>query len=85
MNTKIAPNSRGKQRQQRRIEAMKYVDDYSAKLEIWAREGKVCHMPAIANLPRFGHRKFRSHAEMNTWKRELLGQLAERGGAKWRK
>jgi hypothetical protein len=64
---------------------MKYVDDYSAKLEIWAREGKVCHMPAITNLPRFGHRKFKSHAEMNAWKRELLGQLAERGGAKWRK
>jgi hypothetical protein len=62
---------------------MKYTDDYNAKLEIWAKEDKVWRMPRIANLPRFGHMKFRSHREMNEWKEGLLAQLAATGGAKW--
>ena len=64
---------------------MKYTDDYGAKLEIWAREGLARAMPVLANLPRFGHRKFSSHEEMNAWKKALLGRLAEAGGAKWTK
>jgi len=64
---------------------MKYVDDYGAKLTIWARESRVHAMPTLANLPHFGHKKFGSHEEMNAWKKELLGQLAETGGAQWTK
>lgn len=64
---------------------MKYTDDYKAKFKIWAKEGKVYPIPRITNLPRFGSRKFSSHAEMNVWKRQLLAELAANGGAKWTK
>jgi hypothetical protein len=62
---------------------MKYTDDYSAKLKIWAEEGKVHPIPRIANLPRFGSKKFSSHEEMNAWKKALLAELVESGGAEW--
>lgn len=42
---------------------VKYTDDYNAKLKIWAKEGKVYAIPRIANLPRFGWKKFKSHEE----------------------
>jgi len=29
-------------------------------------------MPRATGLPRFGHKKFRSYAEMNAWKKELI-------------
>jgi hypothetical protein len=64
---------------------MKYIDDYDAKLDIWVREARVYAMPRLANLPRFGHKSFRSHEEMNAWKKELLDRLAESGGARWEK
>ena len=64
---------------------MKITDDYSGKLEIWAREGKVVRMPKILNLPHFGHRRFNSYAELNAWKQSLRDQLAELGGAQWTK
>lgn len=64
---------------------MKYTDDYKAKFKIWAKEGKVYPIPRIANLPRFGSRKFSSHAQMNAWKRELLAELIANGGAEWTK
>jgi len=62
---------------------MKCVDDYSAKLEIWAKEGRAYAVPTLSNLPYFGHRKFSSHEEMNAWKKELFDQLVKNGGAKW--
>ena len=64
---------------------MKITDDYSAKLAIWAREGKVMRLPRIANLPRFGCRRFNSYEELNAWKKSLRDQLAEQGGARWTK
>jgi len=64
---------------------MKYTDRYDAKLEIWAGLGKVCSIPEITNLPRFGHKKFSSYDEMNSWKKALVLELAERGGAQWKK
>jgi hypothetical protein len=64
---------------------VKTTDNYAAKLEIWAREGKVARLPRIANLPRFGHRRFSSYEELNTWKQSLRDQLAEQGGAQWTK
>ena len=63
----------------------KFTDDYSAKLKIWASEPKVHPMPMLMNLPRFGAKKFRSHAEMNAWKKELLMELALNGGAEWKR
>jgi len=67
------------------ISTMKITDDYSGKLEIWAREGKVVRMPSISNLPHFGHRRFNSYAELNAWKQSLRDHLAEQGGAQWTK
>jgi len=64
---------------------MKFVDDYGSKLEIWASEGRVYAVPSLSNLPYFGHKKFKSHEEMNVWKKDLLIQLVETGGAKWKK
>lgn len=64
---------------------MKITDDYSGKLELWAREGKAVRMPVIANLPSFGHRRFNSYAELNDWKKSLFDELLKRGGVKWTK
>ena len=64
---------------------MKISDRYDAKLELWAREPRVCRLPRLANLPRFGSRKFDSYEELNAWKQSLLRELAARGGAKWTK
>jgi hypothetical protein len=64
---------------------MKICDDYNAKVELWARNPKVCAMPKISDLPPFGSRKFRSYEEMNAWKHEYREQLALKGGAKWTK
>ena len=64
---------------------MKITDDYGAKLEIWAREGKVVRVPRITNLPKFGHHRFNSYAELNAWKQSLLDELLKQGGAKWTK
>jgi hypothetical protein len=61
----------------------KFTDDPKAKFKIWAREAKVYAFPRVANLPRFGVKRFRSYAEMNAWKRELLAELARQGGARW--
>ncbi len=64
---------------------MKRTDDINAKLDFWAASPKVTPLPRLANLPRFGHKKFNSYAEMNQWKQELLAQLAAQGGAQWTK
>jgi hypothetical protein len=64
---------------------MKFTDDYDAKLEIWAREGKVHPLPRAVGLPRFGARRFNSHEEMNAWKRDLLDEIASNGGVQWTK
>lgn len=64
---------------------MKTSDDYNAKLDLWAREGRVYPLPKIANLPRFGSKSFSSYEEMNAWKKELLDTLARQGGAQWTK
>lgn len=62
---------------------MKATDDYNAKLDLWAREGRVYAQPKIANLPRFGSKSFSSYEEMNAWKKELLEELQRQGGPKW--
>jgi len=62
---------------------MKIADDYKAKLEIWAAEGRVVAMPHATGLPHFGSRRFSSGAEMNAWKKEFLAETARRGGVRW--
>ena len=64
---------------------MKTSDNYSGKLELWAKTGKVCRIPRIANLPSFGHRRFNSYEELNAWKQSLMDELAKKGGAQWTK
>ena len=64
---------------------MKITDDYSAKLKIWAASPQITPTPRAVGLPRFGSRKFSSYEEMNAWKRELLSQLAAKGGCQWTK
>ena len=64
---------------------MKYTDDYSAKFAIWAREGRVYPLPKVSGVPHFGSKRFRSYAELNAWKADLLAQIAARGGVKWTK
>ena len=64
---------------------MKTTDSYKAKLDLWARKHQSSPLPTIANLPRFGSKKFSSHTEMNAWKQQLLETLAQRGGARWTK
>jgi hypothetical protein len=61
----------------------KYTDNYDAKHEIWARDGKVHSLPRIVNMPRFGSVKFNSYEEMNTWKKKLLDEIAQMGGVQW--
>jgi hypothetical protein len=55
---------------------MKITDDYKAKYRLWAANPKVIAAPAPPRLPKFGSRKFSSHAEMNEWKRNLLLEVA---------
>ena len=62
---------------------MKTTDNYKAKLDIWARERRPQPQPKIANLPRFGSKKFNSYAELNEWKKQLLETLTGSGGARW--
>ena len=62
---------------------MHKCDDYKAKFAFWAKQPKVHPWRPITNLPHFGHKSFRSCEEMNQWKKELMLELARRGGAKW--
>jgi hypothetical protein len=64
---------------------MKITDNYNGKIELWAKAGKVCRVPRIANLPSFGHRRFDSYEELNAWKKALVDELAKQGGARWMK
>jgi len=62
---------------------MKVTDDYTAKLKIWAVEGRVARLPRATGFPRFGCRRFSSADEMNVWKKELLAETALLGGVRW--
>jgi hypothetical protein len=64
---------------------VKRCDDYLAKMDLWAQDPKVCATPGVAGVPRFGSKRFRSYEEMNAWKRELLLEIASRGGVTWTK
>lgn len=55
---------------------MKYVDDYSAKIKIWAREAKPYFLPNPVIIPGFKHARFNSYEEMNRWKDGLIPILA---------
>jgi hypothetical protein len=62
---------------------MKVTDQYEAKLDIWAREGKVYPLPKAVGIPAFRPQKFSSHAEFNAWKRLLRDAIADQGGLTW--
>lgn len=62
---------------------MRRVDDYRAKYAIWASRPKVQRMPEFVGVPKFGARRFDTYDEMNDWKRELLREIARRGGLTW--
>lgn len=56
---------------------MKIIDDYHAKVRLWCRQPVVVTPPPGPFLPKFKARKFRTHAEMNQWKQELLREIAQ--------
>ncbi len=62
---------------------MKCLDQPDAKLKLWAAHPRPVAMPRIANLPRFGVRRFDSYAAFNRWKQDLLLELIRNGGAQW--
>ncbi len=64
---------------------MVYHDDYDAKFKIWAENPKVVACPKPENLPEIKARRFDSYEEYNTWKSELILQIARRGGIKWKR
>lgn len=53
------------------------MDDYQAKVRLWCREPVVVPLPPGPPLPKFKARKFRTHAELNRWKQELLREIAQ--------
>jgi hypothetical protein len=55
---------------------MKAVDDYKAKVKLWARQPRVAPLPPPTPLLKFTAQKFRTHAEMNRWKESLLREIA---------
>ena len=63
----------------------KSVDDYKAKIKMYARNPRVVHFGIKPELPRFGCVRFSSYNEMNAWKKEFLRSLACRGGCTWEK
>jgi hypothetical protein len=62
---------------------MKISDDYSAKISLWIKNKKVYPLPRMEGIPVFKSKKFNSYEEMNQWKKELLEEIARRGGVKW--
>lgn len=64
---------------------MKFIDDYNAKYEIWAKTARVSPIPKVSGVPRFGSKKFNSYKDFNAWKKILLEQIAAQGGVKWTK
>jgi len=58
----------------------KISDDYAAKIRRWAANPRVIPLPPGPPIPKFGVKRFRSHAEMNAWKEELLKQIAANSG-----
>lgn len=64
---------------------MKIKNDYKAKLKIWAVEAKVVSLPKAVGFPTFSCRRFSSGDEMNVWKKNMLAEIARRGGLRWTK
>jgi len=55
---------------------MKVTGDYKAKLRLWAANPRVIASPASPAIPKFPPQKFRTHSEMNEWKKQLILQIA---------
>ena len=60
------------------ITGMRAKDDYQAKIRLWAANPQVVALPVFPALPKFPPQKFRTHLEMNEWKKQLLLQLARK-------
>ena len=60
---------------------VKETDDYKAKVRLWATKPTVVALPQGPPLPKFGPKKFATHAEMNQWKETLLLQIAREQSA----
>jgi hypothetical protein len=63
----------------------KSKDDYKAKIKLYARNPLVIDFGITPVLPRFGHVRFSSYEELNTWKKEYLRSIARQGGCPWKK
>jgi hypothetical protein len=56
---------------------VKITDDYHAKVRLWSLQPTVVPLPSGPKLQKFAAQKFRTHQEMNQWKKSLLRQLAQ--------
>jgi hypothetical protein len=56
---------------------VKITDDYKAKIKMWAANPQVFPPLPAPKLPPFRCQRFKSHEEMNTWKKSMLLQLAK--------
>jgi len=52
----------------------------AAKIRLWALSDRAPALPQAIGLPPIKSRKFNSYAEMNAWKKQLLREIAVRGG-----
>jgi len=60
------------------------MDIREQKIRLWLKNPPKMEFPEPVNLPAFPPQAFRSHEEMNAWKREYLKQIAAQGGIKWK-
>jgi hypothetical protein len=67
------------------ILVMKASDDYRAKYLAWAGSKEIYALSKLEGIPAFSARKFSSYEEFNRWKRNLLVEIASRGGVTWTK
>lgn len=58
-------------------------DNYNAKYKLWAADPKVVAGPNMVLPIKFPPQKFSSYQEMNEWKKNILVEIAEKGGVKW--
>jgi hypothetical protein len=60
-------------------------DDRTSKFALWAADPTVCALPPFQGIPPFRAKKFDSYDAFNRWKRDLLMEIARRGGLTWTK
>lgn len=63
---------------------MKRTDDYTAKLEFWARQPQVEPLAYGVRIPGLHVKRFDSYEEFNAWKRKQILKLATLDPEDWK-